>query len=277
MILWDRARAIAPSRITDFFAAGNLGFLGVDIYIAHKANGFAHALEWLPVFFSALAPVLLVPLLIRPSARPAQVLAWVVGLASMAVGLLGMVLHLRSGFFDEQTLHQLVYTAPFVAPLAYMGLGLLVLLNRMERVDTLVWAQWVVLLALGGFVGNFGLCLLDHAQNGFFSAFEWVGVVSAAFASSFLLLAMLRPERGFLRVCFGVMALQAVVGLLGAALHLSADAHAHSTSWHDRLVYGAPVFAPMLFADLAILGAIGLWALLRAMAVAPAATATTRA
>ena len=31
------------------------------------------------------------------------------------------------------------------------------------------WAQWMLLLALGGFVGNFVFSLTDHAQNGFFN------------------------------------------------------------------------------------------------------------
>jgi hypothetical protein len=37
----------------------------------------------------------------------------------------------------------------------------------------------LVLLALGGFVGNLGLSLLDHAQDGFFRWTEWIPVVAA--------------------------------------------------------------------------------------------------
>ncbi len=42
-----------------------------------------------------------------------------------------MIWHLRGDFFQEQTLKNLVYTAPFAAPLAYTGLGLLLILDRM--------------------------------------------------------------------------------------------------------------------------------------------------
>ena len=79
---------------------------------------------------------------------------------------------------------------PFAAPLAYTGLGLLLLLDRMVDAADLDWARWVVLLALGGFVGNFVLTLADHAQNGFFHPSEWIGVVAGAVAGGFL------PRRG---------------------------------------------------------------------------------
>ena len=49
----------------------------------------------------------------------------------MVVGVAGLVLHLDSHFFAEQTIKNLVYTAPFAAPLVYAGVGLLLILNRM--------------------------------------------------------------------------------------------------------------------------------------------------
>ena len=62
------------------------------------------------------------------------------------------------------------------------------------------------------------------------------------------------------RACFVVMAGQVVVGLAGLALHVSADLYRGAASKLDRFVFGAPGFAPMLFADMAFLAAIGLWA-----------------
>jgi hypothetical protein len=85
----------------------------------------------------------------------------IVGWTSLGVGIAGMLFHLQSHFFDEQTIHNLVYTTPFVAPLAYAGLGLLLILDRMVDSDSIEWAQWIVFLALGGFVGNFILSLAD--------------------------------------------------------------------------------------------------------------------
>ncbi|MCA9516160.1 MAG: hypothetical protein KC635_14545, partial [Myxococcales bacterium] len=93
---------------------------------------------------------------------------------------------LDSAFFQRETLHDLVYTAPFIAPLAYTGLGLLLVMNRTVSADRAEWGFWVVVLALGGFVGNLVLSLADHAQNGFFNPLEWVPVVAAALCVGFL-------------------------------------------------------------------------------------------
>jgi hypothetical protein len=256
-------RRPTPHEVAEWFAAANLAFLGVDILIAHAENGFARRAEWIPVAFSGLATLLLVPGLLRPDRPGARSRGLGVGAAAIAVGLAGMIFHLESGFFVRQTLHQLVYAAPFVAPLAYVGVGLLLILNRLEGPGSPVWGPWVVLLALGGFVGNLALSLLDHAQNGFFAIAEWIPVIAASFAVSFLLIAVLRPAPAFLRLCLWVMALEAAVGVAGLVLHFFADANRGAASWLERFIYGAPPFAPMLFADLALLAAIGLWAMLR--------------
>ena len=49
----------------------------------------------------------------------------------MLVGLSGVIFHLESRFFYERTLRSLTYSAPFAAPLAYTGLGFLLIMNRM--------------------------------------------------------------------------------------------------------------------------------------------------
>jgi hypothetical protein len=87
---------------------------------------------------------------------------------------------LQSSFFYERTLRSLTYSAPFAASLACTGLGFLLIMNRMVEPETFEWAQWVLLLALGGFVGNFVFSLSDHVENGFFYPMEWVPVVASA-------------------------------------------------------------------------------------------------
>ena len=115
----------------------------------------------------------------------------------MLIGLAGVILHLDSQFFFERTIRSLTYAAPFAAPLAYTGLGLLLIANRLVDPQSPEWAQWVLLLALGGFAGNFVFSLTDHALNGFFNPLEWLPVVSSAFAVGFLavpfLMAVTRP------------------------------------------------------------------------------------
>jgi hypothetical protein len=44
----------------EVFALANLAFLALDIYIAHSENGFLRRAEWVPLFFSLTAPLLLV-------------------------------------------------------------------------------------------------------------------------------------------------------------------------------------------------------------------------
>ena len=180
------------------------------------------------------------------------------GAGSIVLGVAGVAYHLESQFFSQWTLRSLVYTAPFAAPLAYAGLGFLLLVNRMVPEATDEWDWWVLFFALGGFVGVFVLALCDHAQNGFFHASEWWPVVASALAAGFLAAALADRGRAFARICLGVLGLQALVGLIGYYLHVAADVNGLSASLYENFVHGAPVFAPLLFVDLAILAAIGL-------------------
>jgi len=257
----------SPVRVwmAEIFAFGNLTFLAVDIYIAHRVNDFAHAAEWIPVIYSATVPLLLLPgLFYRQHKQGFSLRAgYFVAISSILVGLAGLLFHLNGSFFSDQTLKSLVYTAPFAAPLSYTGVGLLLVLNRMELVGSSAWGTWVTFLAMGGFVGNFALSLCDHAQNGFFEKTEWISVIASAFAVSFLLVSILRPKDGvILRTCAVVMLLQILVGILGFAFHAMADLQGPADSIRDNFIYGAPVFAPLLFADIAILGLIGVWEIL---------------
>ncbi len=257
----------SPLRVwlVEIFAFGNLTFLAIDIYLAHRVNDFAHPAEWVPVYFSATVPLLLIPGILkrRHNDRLSRKAGFAVGVSSILVGLAGLLLHLDGSFFHAQTLKTLVYTAPFAAPLSYAGVGLLLLLNRMEPDGSPAWGPWVTFLAMCGFVGNLALSLCDHAQNGFFAKTEWISVIASAFAVSFLLVAVVRQlDRQLHCACVFVMGLQILVGVLGFALHAAADLHGPAESIRDNFIYGAPVFAPLLFANLAILALIGLWEML---------------
>ena len=129
---------------------------------------------------------------------------------------------------------------------------------------SLEWSRWVILLAAGGFLGNFVLSLADHAQNGFFYPSEWIGVIAAATAFGFLVAQVAVPDNpALLAMNLALMVVQIVVGLLGFALHARGNlSHQAGSPW-DRFVYGAPIFAPLLFADLALLAVLGCWAQFR--------------
>ncbi len=265
-----------PLTWVELFAMSNIAFLAVDIGLAHAVNAFANPAEYVPVAFSLLAPIVLVVAMglsgIRPALagdpsprrRLARALGLFVGWGAIVVGIAGVLFHLDSAFFDEQTLKNLVYTAPFAAPLSYAGIGFLLLLDRMVDARSLEWARWVVLLALGGFAGNFVLTLADHAQNGFFQPTEWIGVIASAWAVSTLLAVMVvYSNRPLVLLTLVVMLMQIVVGVLGFLLHIAANLGEGGASLWDRILYGAPVFAPLLFADLAMLAILALWGLAR--------------
>ncbi len=268
--------ALGPRQIVELFVLANLAFLALDILLAHGVNRFAHWAEWVPLGFSVAAVAALMVAItmggLAPASGVARGLGVCVGWCSVLVGVSGLVLHLNSQFFGQWTLKSLVYTAPFVAPLAYAGLGLLLILNRMVPSDSKEWAWWVVLMTWGGFVGNFILSLADHAQNGFFVSTEWIAVGASAMAVGFLLMPLaFANDPKFLRICYVLMAVEIVVGLLGFYYHVRANLAAPSPRLLDNFLFGAPAFAPLLFANLALLGIIGLWAMERSAAARPAA------
>ena len=251
-----------PQLWVEAFAILNIAFLTFDIYLAHSVNQFRNHAEYVPLLFSATAPlVLLVALTQRKRRRIVWKLAGhAIGWLAILVGLAGVILHLESRFFYEHTIRSLTYSAPFAAPLAYTGLGFLLVMNRMVDSESLEWGQWILLFAVGGFIGNFVFSLVDHAGNGFFFAVEWVPVGASAIAIGFLCVPLLIPvSRLFVEVSAVILILEGAVGLWGFALHTIANLHGPSVRAFDNFVYGAPPMAPLLFPNLMVLGMIGLW------------------
>ena len=262
--------------LLELFVASNLAVLAADIVLAHSVNQFRKPAEYIPLYFSAGAPfVLLAGALARW--RSGFHAAWrdlglLIGALAVVVGLAGVLYHLQSSFFAERTLRSLTYAAPFAAPLAYAGLGFLLILNRMVPAPSTEWARWVVLLATGGFFGNFVLCLTDHATNGFFLKTEWIPVISSALAAGFLIVPVFTTvTRRYLDLCLAVLGLQALVGIVGFWFHLRMNFYTPGVSLFEKSVYGAPPMAPLLFPNLVALALIGLWELAANLDDQPAA------
>lgn len=251
----------------ELFVTANLAILAADIYIAHSVNHFQKAAEYIPLYFSIGAPAVLAVMIalrwIGHFEAPWRDVGYMVGWLSVLVGLGGVLYHLESRFFLDRTLKSLTYAAPFAAPLAYTGLGFLLLVNRMVAARSAEWARWVIFLALGGFFGNFVLSLTDHASNGFFAKTEWIPVISSAFATGFLIVPLvLAVTRKFMDLCLIVMVIQGLVGVLGFWFHIQANLVEPGHSVWEKLVNGAPPMAPLLFPNLVGLALIGMWALL---------------
>ncbi len=260
------AWALDLELLLELFVTSNLAVLAGDIVLAHSVNRFRNPAEYIPLYFSAVAPVLLL-IVIVVRWRGGFVAAWrdvgyLVGGISALVGLAGVLYHLQSSFFIQHTLSSLTYAAPFAAPLAYTGLGFLLLMNRMIPARSTEWARWVIVLATGGFFGNFILCLTDHATNGFFLKTEWIPVLSSALATGFLIVPVFLPvTRRYLDLCLAVLGVQALVGILGFWYHMRMNLVEPGTSLFEKSVNGAPPMAPLLFPNLVALALIGLWQL----------------
>lgn len=255
-----------PALWIELFALFNFAGLALDIFLAHSQNQFRHPGEYVPLAFSIAATAILASLILarRRAPRVWRAGGHLVGWLAVVVGLAGVIFHLDSQFFYARTIRSLTYAAPFAAPLAYTGLGLLLIANRMIDSHTVEWALWMLFLALGGFAGNFVFSLTDHAQNGFFNPLEWVPVVSSAFAIGFLLVPFfMAVTPAFLRACAAVLIVQALVGVLGFLLHAREMFRHASGPLLERVLSGPPPLAPLLFPNLVLLALIGLWALSR--------------
>ena len=260
----NESRWNQPDLWVEAFAILNIGFLTFDIYLAHSVNQFGNRAEYIPLWFSATAPLVLVAALTQRNRRLIywKIVGQVVGWSAILVGLTGVILHLESSFFYERTIRSLTYSAPFAAPLAYTGLGFLLVMNRMVDSESVEWPQWVLLFTVGGFIGNFVFSLTDHAENGFFFAVEWVPVAASAVAIGFLCVPLLmRVSRLFIDVSAAVLILEAGLGLWGFVLHTMGNLQGPSLHAFDNFIYRAPPMAPLLFPNLMVLGIIGLWQL----------------
>jgi hypothetical protein len=187
-----------------------------------------------------------------------------VGWCSVVIGIAGLVLHLESQFFQRWTLASLVYAAPSAAPLAYTGIGLLLIMNRSVDADGLEWPLWVIFLALGGFVGNFIFSVTDHGAKRILPSQRMDSGLQQRTGRRFHVCPIGHPGEPIVCACLcGAHAVSSSGRLGGIGLHLHADVHGVGPTLFDRIVYGAPVFAPMLFPDLVLLASIGLWVLYR--------------
>src|SRR5215471_19139945 len=266
-----------PELWVEVFAILNVGFLTFDIFLAHSVNQFLNRAEYIPLVFSATAPVVLIVALTQRKRRRSlwKFLGYVVGWVAVLIGLTGMILHLESGFFYERTIRSLTYSAPFAAPLAYTGLGFLLVMNRMVDSESVEWAQWILLFTAGGFIGNFIFSLADHAGNGFFFTVEWVPVAASAVAIGFLCVPLItQVSRWFIDVSAAVLVVEAGVGLWGLVLHTMGNLQGPSVHAFDNFIYGAPPMAPLLFPNLMVLGIIGLWQLRNSVGAGTAVPAT---
>jgi hypothetical protein len=263
-------------------AAINLIFLGIDIYLAHSISPTITPNEWIPIIFGPIAGGLLLAAgVIALKNRPlATVIATVVLLASIVVGLLGDYFHIMRAILpnapagQQVTVDLLVWAPPLLGPLMFALVGLLG-----------ISAAWVesppdsgTLMLLGGrhlrlpysktrayfFMIGMGTLatvissVLDHARTHFANPWLWIPTAAGVFGTVIAVTVAVfeKPRRADLIIYIVAMVLLMIVGVLGAVLHISTNLIAEGTIVGERFIHGAPFLAPLLFANMGMLGLI---------------------
>ncbi len=254
-----------PRRVLLIFAASNFLFMGFDVALAHSYNRFADPREWYPIAYSAMGglTVLLYGVLREPG-KLARSAFWIMAWIGFSMGVAGLYLHLAHAAWHEVSLRSLVYAAPIAAPLSYSGVALIALTadGFFDCLKSVSRRQCLLLLVGAGFSGNLALTTLDHARNGFFRPEEWFSVAAAAFGAVVLLWAGASDKPSTREEYFTILAalvLQIFTGLIGFVFHLYADWHNIMATVPDKIIFGAPIFAPLLFCDIAVLGIIAVF------------------
>jgi hypothetical protein len=99
---------------------------------------------------------------------------------------------------------------------------------------------------------------LDHARTRFDSPWMWLPLAAGVFGTVVAALLGLtdHPTRSDVATYSGAMLALMLVGGIGAGLHVDSNLIGRVTVVPERFLRGAPVLAPMLFANMGLLGLI---------------------
>ena len=265
-------------------AAVNLLFLAVDIYLAHNLNGTIRSREWIPIIFGMVAGVLLLiaGLIAFRNRQLAAIIASIVLICSIVVGLLGAYFHVVRAALPDAPLGQkislglLVWAPPVVGPLIFSLVGLwgvsaawiedppdsgILRLWGDRRINLPLSKTRAYLFMVSlGILATLISSVLDHGRAQFEN--PWllppiaVGVFGAVVA--FGLGVIEKPQRIDIGTYFVGMVLLVIIGLIGFFLHIRFDLTAMNEIVPERFLRGAPFLAPMLFANMGLVGLITL-------------------
>lgn len=282
--LRERRLPFTRDQVVLALAAVNQIFLAVDIYLAHNLNQKIQVGEWIPIVFGLIAGVLLllagwVAIKFRAIANW---LASSVFVASAVVGLLGVWFHLeRAGLpagdiGDRLSTRLLVWGPPFLGPLMFVVVALWGLsaawvedpadsgrlrFFRDRTIDLPLPKTDVYFLLVGtaAMVATIS-AVLDHARTGFEANALWIPTLVGVFAAVVCwAMAALRPvSRHDAAIFFWTMMLMVATGLLGVLFHLDDNLTSRGVVVAERFVRGAPIMAPLLYANVGVFGIVTL-------------------
>lgn len=261
-------------------AAVNEIILGADIYLAHNIDGTIVPYEWIPIIFGPIAGILLLIAGIL-ALRDHDKAAWIgtgIFFLSIIVGVLGSYFHWRRALLltapagQQITTNLLIYGPPLLGPLTFILVAVLGLsaVWQEEPVDSgqLHLTQGKVLrmptsktqgyfLLIGLFILVTLLSsVLDHARNHFANPWLWLPTTVGIFATA-ITLAMgffRKIERSDLMIFIAAMIVMALVGLSGVYFHIIHNLNGQGTFVGERFLKGAPMMAPLLYANMALIG-----------------------
>jgi hypothetical protein len=102
--------------------------------------------------------------------------------------------------------------------------------------------------------------VLDHGRAQFENPWLWPPVMAGVFATAVALGLGIteRPNRGDVAIYIVAMVLLMAIGLTGLLLHIQFDLTSQNEIVPERFMRGAPFLAPMLFANMGLVGLITL-------------------
>jgi hypothetical protein len=280
--LKHRRLPLTRDQLMLLMAAINLLFLAFDIYLAHNLNGTIRLREWIPIIFGAVAGVLLLlaGLIAFRWRRPASIIATVVLLASVIVGLLGAYFHVvratlpTAPLADRVSIYLLVWAPPIVGPLIFSLVGLWgvsaawiedppdsgalhLWSDRKLRLPLSKTRAFLFMVSLG-VLATLISSVLDHGRAQYENPWLWVPIAAGVFATVVAagLGAISKPSKADILIYTASMVLLILVGLIGFWLHIKFDLTAQSEIVIERFLRGAPFLAPMLFANMGLVGLI---------------------
>ena len=233
-------------------------FLGVDVVTAHsQTNFFRWAL--IPIVYSVIAVLAVLARIMFQATgvmrRAFQAAMWL----GVFVGVSGTFFHVTGNATSGQvSFHRLLIEgSPVAAPIAFAGIATYALVSEKHR-GTVRRSKLLTLVGFG-FLGAVGAAFFDHGRLDFVPSYTLIPIVSGTLAAmSCFYLAFSKASATETRIFLYVLALSALVGLVGFVLHVLGDlAGTESIVWL-RFLYRNPILGPLLFCNLALLGGLSI-------------------